>query len=170
MDGGLFVVIVQWLHVLAAVLWFGGAVFLSLLLMPTFPVLPPEQQRRFGRALTAKTGPFFQVAAIVVLLMGIIRGTLLGPIKGVDVLFGTVYGQIWLAALILTIGLVVLGARFVGPTAERMYQDDSLWDFGPGQPPPAGLMAHVQLLRTLSIIDLLGFLIVFTLMIMLRFS
>jgi len=166
----IFQIVVQWIHVLAAILWFGSAVFFSLLLMPTFPVLPPEQQRRFGRALTDKMKPFFQVVAIVVLVFGIIRGTLLGPIKGLDVLFGTAYGQTWLLALILTIGLIVLGARFVGPTAERMYQDDSLWDFGPGQPPPAGLMAHVQLLRTLSIIDLLGFLIVFTLMILMRFG
>ena len=170
MDGGFFVILVQWLHVLAAVLWFGGAVFFSLLILPTFPVLPPEQQRRFGRALTGKTGRYFQIAAGIVMLMGIIRGTLLGPIKGLDTLFGTQYGQIWLVALILTIGLAVLGARFVGPTAERMYNDDSLWEFGPGQPPPAGLMAHVQLLRTLSMIDLLGFLIVFTLMVLLRFS
>ena len=31
MDAGLFVVLVQWLHVLCAILWFGGAVFFSLL-------------------------------------------------------------------------------------------------------------------------------------------
>jgi len=165
-----FQMVVQWLHVLAGVLWVGGAVFFSVLIMPSFGVLPPEQQRRFGKALTARMTPYFQASAGIVMLMGIIRGTLLGPIKGLDVLFGTAYGQIWLAALILTIGLAVLGARFAGPTARRMYSDDSLWDFGPGQPPPAGLMAHVQLLRTLSIIELLGFAIVFTLMILLRFA
>jgi hypothetical protein len=31
-------------------------------------------------------------------------------------------------------------------------------------------MAHVNLLRTLSVIDLLGFLLVFTLMILMRFG
>ena len=166
----IFQIVVQWVHVLAAILWFGGSVFFSLLLMPNIGVLPPEQQRRFGRAITPKLKTFFSATAGIVMLFGIIRGTLLGPIKGLDILFGTAYGLTWLAALIVTIGLAVLGARFVGPTAERMYHDDSLWDFGPGQPPPAGLIAHVNLLRTLSVIDLLGFLLVFTLMILMRFG
>ena len=41
-------------------------------------------------------------------------------------------------ALLLTIGLAVIGARVVGPTSERMYGDNSLWEFGPGgRRPPA---------------------------------
>lgn len=166
----IFAVIVQWIHVLAGILWFGGAVAINVLVFPTITVLPPEQQRRFGRALSPKLSRFFAIVAGIVMLFGLIRGTLLGPIKGLDVLFATPYGLAWLAALILTIGLGVIGARVVGPTAERMYNDDSLWEFGPGQPPPAGLMAHVQLLRTVGIIELVGFLVVFTLMILMRFG
>ena len=173
MDEGqvlIFQIVVQWIHVLAGILWFGGTVLVNVLVFPTITVLPPEQQRRYGRAISPKFKRYFSIVAGTVMLFGIIRGTLLGPIKGLDILFGTSYGWTWLAALILTIGLAVIGARVVGPTAERMYNDDSLWDFGPGQPPPAGLMAHVQLLRTVGIIELAGFLVVFTLMILMRFG
>ena len=164
------VIIVQWVHVLAAILWVGGFAVINFLVFPSIPTLPPEQQRRFGRALSPKLKTYFSVVSGIVMLFGIIRGTLLGPIRGLDVLFGTPYGWMWLASLILTIGLAVLGARVVGPTAERMYFDDSLWEFGPGQPPPAGLMAHVQLLRTVGLIETVGFLVVFTLMIGMRFQ
>src|SRR5688572_1098415 len=166
----IFQIVVQWIHVLAAILWVGGFAAINFLVFPSLTVLPPEQQRRFGRALAPKLSRFFSIVAGTVMLFGIIRGTLLGPIKGLDILFATPYGLTWLAALIITIGLAVIGARIVGPTAERMYNDDSLWDFGPGQPPPAGLLAHVQLLRTVGMIELVGFLVVFTLMILMRFG
>ena len=166
----IFQIVVQWIHVLSGVMWFGGAVAINMLVFPTVTVLPPEQQRRFGRALSPKLSRFFSIVAGIVMLFGIIRGTLLGPIKGLDILFGTAYGLTWLAALILTIGLAIIAARVVGPTAERMYGDDSLWDFGPGQPPPAGLLAHVHLMRTVGMIEMVGFLVVFTLMILMRFG
>jgi uncharacterized membrane protein len=163
-------IIVHWVHVLSAILWVGGFAIINFMVFPSIPVLPPEQQRRFGRVLAPKLKTFFSVISGIVMLFGLIRGTLLGPIKGLDILFGSAYGLTWLAALILTIGLGVIGARVVGPTAERMYGDDSLWEFGPGQPPPAGLLAHVQLLRTVGWIESLGFLVVFTLMILMRFG
>ena len=163
-------IIVQWVHVLAGVMWFGGAVAINMLVFPSMLVLTPDQQRRFGRALSPKLSRFFSIVAGTVILMGIIRGTLLGPITNLGILFGTPYGWTWLIALIMTIGLAFIGARYVGPTAERMYSDDSLWNFGPNQPPPAGLLAHTQLLRTISMIEMVGFLVVFTLMILMRFG
>jgi copper resistance protein D len=169
----IFQIIVQWLHVLAAILWFGGAVAINVLVFPATAVLEPKAQRRFGQALTPGLSRFFSIVAGLVMLLGIVRGTLLGPIKGLDILFGTPYGLSWLAALILTIGLAVIGARYVGPTAERMYGDDELWEFGPGFPDqhaPSGLLAHQQLLRTISLVELFGFLVVFTLMIFMRFG
>jgi copper resistance protein D len=166
----IFQLIVQWVHVLAGILWLGGFAAINFLVFPSMMALPPEQQRRYGRAISPRLSRYFSIVAGTVMLFGLIRGTLLGPIKGLDILFGTAYGLTWIAALILTIGLAVIGARVVGPTAERMYNDDSLWEFGPGQPPPAGLTAHVQLLRTVGMIELAGFLVVFTLMILMRFG
>jgi len=166
----IFQIVVHWVHVLAGLMWFGGAIVINMLVFPSILVLTPDQQRRFGRELSPKLSRFFSIVAGVVILFGIIRGTLLGPIKGLDVLFGTPYGLTWLAALVLTIGLAFIGARYVGPTAERMYSDDTLWNFGPGQQPPAGLQAHSQLLRTIGMIEMVGFLAIFTLMVLMRFG
>jgi uncharacterized membrane protein len=167
----IFQLIVQWLHVLCGILWVGGAVAINMLVLPSLGVLDPKAQRRLGQALAPALRRYFAIVAGLVMLLGIVRGTLLGPIKGLDILFATPYGLTWLAALVLTIGLAVIGARYVGPTAERMYGDSELWEFGPGFPnqqPPSGLLAHQQLLRTISFVELFGFLVVFTLMILMR--
>lgn len=163
-------IVVQWVHVFAAVVWVGGAMAINMLVMPNLRVLTPEQQRRVGRRLAPLLSRYFSIAAGVVILFGIIRGTLLGPIKGPDVLFGTNYGWFWLASLVITIGLAFIGARYIGPTTERMYGDDSLWNYGPNEQPPAGMLAHVQLLRTMGLIEMVGFLVVFTFMILMRFG
>jgi putative copper export protein len=163
---------VHWLHVVAAILWVGTGVTVTMLVMPLLAGLPPEQQRPIGRRLAPQLSRFYSIVAGVVFLLGILRGTVFGPIRGVDTLFGTPYGLTWLAALVLTIGLMVLGARFAGPTFERMYADDSLWSGagGPAGAPGAGLQAHAQLLRTLAVIELVGFAVVITLMILMRFG
>lgn len=166
----IFQIVVHWLHVVAAVLWVGATVALSVLVMPVAASLPPEQHRRFGRALAPRLTRFFAIVAGLVMLLGLIRGTVLGPIQSVGVLFGTAYGWTWLAALVITAGLMFIGARFVGPTTERMYADDSLWSAAPGQRPSAGLDAHLQLLRTLGLIEMAGFGVVIVLMVLMRFG
>jgi len=95
----IFQIVVQWIHVLAGLMWFGGAIVINMLVFPSILVLTPDQQRRFGRELSPKLSRFFSIVAGIVILFSIIRGTLLGPIKGLDVLFGTPYGLTWLAAL-----------------------------------------------------------------------
>lgn len=163
-------IVVHWIHVLAGIIWFGGTLVVNLLVTPALNVLPPDQQRRLGRQLAGSLRRYYSAAAGVAMLFGILRGTLFGPIKGPDMLFGTAYGLTWLASLILTIGLAFIGSRYSAPTAERMYRDDSLWGFGPNEAPPAGLVAHVQLLRTIGLIELAGFFVVFTLMVFMRFG
>lgn len=163
-------IVVQWVHIVAGALWVGGATATSLLVFPATTVLAPEQQRRLGRALARRLSVFFQAAAGIVVVFGIVRGTLLGPIRSVDVLFGTTYGYLWLASLVLTIALIVLGARVINPTTERMYGDDTLWTHGPGEAPPAGLMAHVHLLRTVGLIQTAGFAVILVMMVLMRFG
>jgi hypothetical protein len=117
---------VQGLHVIAAVLWVGGAAFLEIIVVPTTTILPLPQQRLIGRYLGTRAGPFFAMAGAGTLALGVLRGTLLGPIQSLAAL-GSRYGLTWLVALLLTGALGFWGARMVGPEAERLYADASLW-------------------------------------------
>jgi hypothetical protein len=96
------------------------------------------------------------VAGLVVLL-GILRGTVFGPIDSIDALFGTAYGLTWLVALVVSIGLVIHGARSLGPAIE-------------GLGAAADFPRAAARVRRLATADLAGFAVVFTCMILMRFG
>ena len=51
---------------------------------------------------------------MLVLVLGILRGTVFGRIQSIDALT-TTYGIVWIIALVFTLGLIFTGARFMGP-------------------------------------------------------
>jgi putative copper export protein len=97
------------------------------------------------------------VVAILVLVLGILRGTVFGPINSLEDLFGTAYGWTWLVSLVATLGLVFTGARYVGPMFGGLKDADDY-------------PAAVARLRRVSRIDLGIFFVVFTCMIRMRFG
>jgi putative copper export protein len=118
----------------------------------------PEQQGRITNARLGAIGKrVFPVVAILIILLGIMRGTVFGPINSLEDLFGTAYGWTWLVALIATFGLLFTGARYIGPLFEGM---DTTDDYP----------AAVARLRRISAIDLGIFFVVFTCMILMRFG
>jgi putative copper export protein len=148
---------VQWLHVLLGILWFGYALSMHFLISPPLMKLPEAQQRDAFFRL-GEIGPrVFPIVAGLVILLGIVRGTVFGPIQSLDALFGTAYGWTWLVALITTVALVVNGARNVGPTTVALKDTP---DF-------AGTVARLQRYST---IDIGLFLVVFSCMILMRFG
>jgi uncharacterized membrane protein len=107
--------VVQWLHVVLGVLWFGYALSMYFLVTPALAKLPEAAQRDANLYLGEIGAKVFPVVGIGVLLLGVVRGTVLGPIDSVGDVLGTAYGITWLVALLATIALFVTGARFIGP-------------------------------------------------------
>jgi uncharacterized membrane protein len=155
MDWLLFAV--QWLHVLLGILWFGYALSMYFLVTPALMELPEAQGRTTNARLGEIGAKVFPFVGITVLVLGIVRGTLLGPIGSIDDLFGTAYGWTWLVALVTTVALFYTGARHIGPTFEALRDS----------PDYAGSVAR---LRRVSQIDLGLFFIVFTCMVLMRFG
>ena len=114
--------LVQWLHILAGVIWFGGYVLIDFALWPALLRRPAAEARMTFAALEKYIGPLMAVSGSLVVLLGILRGTALGPIKSLDAILGTAYGLTWLAALVIALFLSVWGAtwhdRMVGPIWE----------------------------------------------------
>jgi uncharacterized membrane protein len=155
MDWPLFVV--QWLHVLLGVLWFGYTLSMYFLITPALNALPESQLRETYFRLGEIGGRVFPIVGILVLLLGILRGTVFGPIKTFDALLGTGYGITWLVALVVTIGIFVNGARFIAPTFAAIRESSDL----------SGSLAR---LRRVAQVDLALFVIVFTCMVLMRFG
>ena len=148
---------VQWLHVLLGLLWFGYALSMHVLISPALAEMPASQQQQTMFRLGEIGGRVFPVVGILVLLLGVIRGTVFGPIGSFDDLFGTSYGITWLVALVATVALFVTGARFIAPTFASMKDTD---DFP----------AAASRLRRITTFDLGLFFIIFTCMILMRFG
>jgi uncharacterized membrane protein len=111
--------LVQWLHILSGVIWFGGYVLIDFALWPALLRRPaPEAQATFA-VIEKYVGPLMAISGTLVVLLGILRGTALGPIKSLDTLFGAAYGVTWLVALALAPFLTIWGAtwheRLLGP-------------------------------------------------------
>ena len=111
-----------WLHLLAAVSWIGGMVFLSLVLVP---MLRHESFR-------AQRGPLIRAAALRFrLVVWVAVGTLLatGPLLALQRGWSPVEPGSWPAALIVKLSLVAVllaltGAHdwFIGPRVGRILQ------------------------------------------------
>lgn len=147
---------VQWLHVLLGIVWFGYALSMYFLVAPPLTKLPEAQQRQaFG--VLADIGPkVFPIVAILVIVLGFVRGTFLGRIQSFSDL-ATTYGILWMVGLLGTLSLLFTGARWIGP------------GFAALRDAPDYAAAAVRL-RNVSRIDLGIFFVVFTCMILMRFN
>jgi uncharacterized membrane protein len=160
------VVVVQWLHVLLGILWFGNALVLDVIVIPAINRLPVVAQREVASLIGARATPIFHVVVPLIVVLGITRGTLLGPIKDLDFLFGTAYGLTFLVALTVTILVYLWGLFVIIPALHAMNRVPLNAD---GSPTPELAVATNRLKAVVSL-ELIGFFVIFTCMILMRFG
>jgi uncharacterized membrane protein len=160
------VIVVQWLHVITAVMWFGTTLFLDLILVPTLTTFPISQQREFNAKLIPNMVRIIAPTALAVVILGLLRGTVFGPVKSFSYLFGTAYGWTFLIALLLAVGTILWGQLITGRNAEKLA---ALPLGSDGQPGPE-YIAQSDLVKRVAWIELGLFLLVFTTMILMRFG
>ena len=144
----------QWLHILAGLAWFGSSIFILFVMVPAVRRLSPDAAGEYLRALEATSKVFFPVVGVLTIVLGIVRGLLLGVAPG------SPYGNTYLAAVILGIALLVYGALVTGRNVQRMGTAAA----GPEQ--EAALDRTVRF----GYIELTGFLLLLVLMVAMRFG
>lgn len=150
---------VQWLHILLGTFWFGGMLFSNYVVIPAIAQLAPEGRGATMAAVGRQANRIVPWAAAGAIVLGIVRGTLLGDIKGVADL-GTAYGIEWLIGLVAAIATLAWGLWILNPAAARLAM-------GPPSPAKAAEMARV---RTYAAIQMAGFLVIFTTMILMHYA
>ena len=70
--------VVQWLHVLLGIFWFGGALYTDIILIPAIRHLSLEKQRELGAALGVRGIAVYRIVAPLIILLGFLRGTVFG--------------------------------------------------------------------------------------------
>ena len=161
-----FVTAVQWMHVLLGILWFGTVLSLDVIVIPAINRLPIVTQRDIASQIGARATPIFKVVVPAMVVLGVVRGTVLGPIKDIEALFGSAYGWTWLIALALTIAVYLWGLRVLEPALQRM----AAAPLGAGGLATPELMAATSRVKGLVGVELLGFLVIFTCMNLMRFG
>lgn len=151
-------IVVQWLHVLGGIFWFGGTLFSNFVVVPAVMGISPAAQKEFGNAI-GRTAQIVRPISYATIVLGILRGTVWGPIKGTETLFGTAYGITWLVALVVAVGLVGYGQMVIEPFRERL-----------GRATEAEARLLVAQAGRIFGIELLGFFVIFTAMILMRFG
>lgn len=153
-------------HILLAITWVGGILFISWGVYPAVRKMIFIQQRKVLLALMQWSHKFLTGAGAGVIFTGILLGTLFGPISQWRDLWETRYGNIWLSALI--IGLVtLLWGIFVGYRQSiNVFSHVELWqqaDSGDRKP----LLKALAKVALLESVEVIGFMALIVLMVLL---
>ena len=153
-------IIVQWLHVILGVFWFGSNLYTNIVVIPAVGTLPLTEQQKIGGLLGPASARVITPVSILVVLIGFLRGTVFGSLRSLDAVFGSAYGITWFIALLLGIELILWGALVISPRAEGLNRAKSTEEY-------ARVFGE---LKVVALLEILGFLAIFTCMILMRFG
>lgn len=149
---------VQWLHVLLGIFWFGSTLYINLVFIPAVLPLSREKQQEIAARISPLTTRVLRPTAILVIALGIVRGTVLGPIHSVQDVFSTTYGVTWFVALVGALALFTFIEVVFDPDIRRLNTAKTEAEYD----------ATLGRVKILSVVELIGFFAIFTCMILLR--
>ena len=158
---------VQWLHILFGTFWFGGALFANFVVVPALMRMPAEPQQQFLKFFAKQSERMMLIAASGTIVLGFLRGTVFGEIKDVAAL-GTPYGTYWLIGLVAACLTYAYGTWYLQPRASRLGAE--MAGVGPGCQMSPELAGRMSRLKVLALLELVGFFVVFTAMILMHFA
>ena len=156
----------QWLHVLLGIVWFGNSLVVAAILIPSLNPLPIPTQREVGSRYGERATRLFDVLVPAVIALGVVRGTLLGPIKDVGAVFGSTYGLTWLVALVAAIATFLWGRIVINGALRRL----NAAPLNADGTATAELEAETARVKLVVVLELVGFLVIFSCMILMRFG
>ncbi len=149
----------QWLHILFGTFWFGGMLFSSFVVIPAIGRLPQEGRGPAMAAVGSQANRIIPWVAVAAIVLGIVRGTVLGDIHSVSDL-ASPYGIAWLVGLVVAVATLAWGLRVLNPAAARFAMD----------PPSPAKAAGMATVRRYTWIQMAGFMVIFTTMILMHYA
>src|ERR1700733_3138881 len=151
--------IVEGLHMLFAIFWFGGTMWANFVLAPATARTSPAAAGEMGAQIGIQAARVIPPVAGLAILLGFLRGAVWGPVTSLNALFNTGFGRWWLIALVVAIATFIWGQRLTGPSAESIGKATT----------DAERVARVRRTIRLASIELIGFCVIFSMMILMRF-
>lgn len=174
MPWGTFVL--EWIHILLGIFWFGSALYANLILAPAMMRLSPGARRELFTLMLERGTFILTRVGYLTVAAGFLRGTVFGRIQSFDVLFSTRYGIVWLIALAVGLFLalwshlvLVRSARQMIAAMDQTAAMRPTMAMAPTTAMPDATGRHAQTMVP-RMIEFAGFFVLFTLMIVLKFS
>lgn len=158
------VIVMQWLHVLGGIFWFGGTLTLNFIVIPSILGLPIDQRPGISSRIGKQMARVIEPVAGLVIILGLLRGTAFGAVQSLSIAFGTIYGRTFVTAFVVATATFLWGKFMLGPTAERLNvvpKSAEEW---------VTFKAATNRVKTLALLELIGFFAIFTCMILMRFG
>lgn len=116
------------IHILLAIIWFGGVLFVGWGVFPASQKLKPAVQREFLSDLMSWVHWPLTYAGLSVIITGIILGTFAGPLKNWDSIVSSSYGHIFTIALIVAVFTLLWGMFISYKHTMTVLSQTDLWD------------------------------------------
>jgi len=152
----LLLAVLQWLHVLGGIFWFGGVLTTDFVVLPAVMKLPSAAQHAFVAAFAQLAERIVIPVATMTILLGLVRGIVGGVLGSL----ATAYGVTWIAAFVVGTSLLLFGVRILTPAANKLLE----------MPPGPEFDAALPRIRRLTLAELAGFGVILVLMIAMRFG
>src|SRR5207237_466948 len=113
-------IVVQWLHVFLGIFWFGSTLYLDFVVIPAVLRLPAEQQPAVSKRISQQSVRVILPVATLAILIGLIRGTVFGPIRSIGFLFGTAYGITFFTSFLAALATYLWGLLVLSREAKKL--------------------------------------------------
>ncbi|HEY0403798.1 MAG TPA: hypothetical protein VGD09_17405 [Blastococcus sp.] len=114
-----FLIVLYALHVICAILWFGGGLSNVLITGPALQRVSEGARAEIGFQMAQIAGKVYPVAAAATIVLGVLLAYLGGRVSSLEGL-ASPYGITAGVALALATGLWFWGERVIGPSMRRM--------------------------------------------------
>jgi len=118
-------IVIDWLHIGSGIVWVGGYAFATFIIWPALLRRPAVEALAMFDAINKPISQLMGGSAQAVFWLGILRGTVFGPIKSTEVLFKTPYGHTFMGAIVLTLVAVVISAVSASRLRATVFDGDS---------------------------------------------
>lgn len=119
------------LHMLLAITWVGGVLFVGWGVYFAFRRFPIRDQRNMYRVLMRHAHWVFTLAGLGVVITGVLLGTWFDSLRSWQDVWTSGFGRIWLVALLTGLVTLIWGTTISYRHTMRVLGDDSWWEDAP---------------------------------------
>ena len=149
-------VAVRYLHIAFAVLWMGAIVLMNVVFFPRVERLDPAGRKAFFATFGKPIARYGELSGFLAIGFGLLLYARLFELG--TLVAGTAHANLYLAAFLLAVVVLLLGALVLFPRMKRVML---LMDAAPPGPPPPEVL---RLMKPMPLIGMLGMVLVFVIL------